>query len=172
MNSLGSADFILNCFNSSYPKHNSTVNYPKPNINHENNTMNLNYSNMDESLHKYEENQIRENDIETLKISNNLNPNLTRNFKPENTQELGYGRAYKIHPNANTFQYKGKESFENESELYKNLNDFSFVVRFDIKTIIIVILIILSLILYYNYNYYKHKYLKHVYNMYKNNEQY
>ena len=171
MNSLGSADFILNCFNSSYPKHNSTINYPKPNINHENNTMNLNYSNMDESLHKYEENQTQENDVESMRISNNLKPNFTHNSKSENTSELDYS-AYKIDPNGNKFYYKEKESFESGSEIHKNLNDFGFVVRFDIKTIIIIILIILTLILYYKYNYYRHKYLKHTYNLYKNNEQY
>lgn len=180
MNSLGSADFILNCFNSSYPKHNSTINYPKPNINHENNTMNLNYSNMDESLYKYEENQIKENNVETMKISidhkndellNNLNSNLTHNSKPENTSNLGYN-THKIDSHGNKFYYKGKEPFENETELHKNLNDFGFVVRFDIKTIIIIVLIISTSILYYKYNYYKHKYLKHTYCLYKNNEQY
>ena len=126
---------------------------------------------MDESLHKYEENQVQENDVETMRISNNLNPNFTCNSKSENISELGYGR-YKIDPNKNKFYYKGKESFESESEIHKNLNDFGFVVRFDIKTIIIIILIILTLILYYKYNYYKRKYLKHAYNLYKNNEQY
>jgi len=132
--------------------------------------MNLNYSNIDESLHKYEENQVQKNDTETMKTSNNLNPNFSHNSKSENNLELNCG-AYKIDPNGNKIYYKGKESFQNESELYKNLNDFSFVVRFDLKTIIIIILIILTLILYYKYNYYKHKYLKHVYNLYKNNEQ-
>lgn len=181
MNSLGSADFILNCFNSSYPKHNSTINYPKPNINHENNTMNLNYSNMDESLHKYEENQNSENNIEFTKrsigdknnrIIKNPNSNLTYNSKSENILNNDYDTCI-IDENGNKFYYKKKEAFKSESILDKNLNDFSFVVRFDIKTIIIIILIIITSISYYKYNYYKRKYLKHTYNnVYKNNEDY
>lgn len=59
MNSLGSADFILNCFNSSYSNHNPSINYPKPNLTHGNN---IGYINIDETLNEY----TRQNKNETL----------------------------------------------------------------------------------------------------------
>lgn len=137
MNSLGSADFILNCFNPTYPKHYSSLNYPKPNLTHGNN---LDYINIDESLNDY----IKQNKNETI---NKIHENKIEEIQNETIDKVQEKKEEKTTEHFNNAQLK---------------NDYyNFVIKFDIKTIIIIILIFIIMILYYKYDFYKHKYLKY-----------
>ena len=133
MNSLGSADFILNCFNPAYPKHYSTLNYPKPNLTH---GENLDYINIDETLNDY----VKQNKNETIsKIHENKIEEVQNETKNKDNE-------------------KTIEQFDN-SQLKSDC--YNFVIKFDIKTIVIIIMIFVIMILYYKYDFYKHKYLKY-----------
>ena len=138
MNSLGSADFILNCFNS------TGINYPKP-------KSYLNTIDVDDSLKDYINlNNSNEKQIDNQK-ENCDQKKLTNSNKNEN-ESLDKFTHDLSSQNPRDFRYQ-------YNALDNNINK-TWIIKFDIKSIIIIVMLIIIFVLYYKYDFYKNKYYK------------
>lgn len=138
MNSLGSADFILNCFNS------TGINYPKP-------KSYLNTIDIDDSLKDYiKMNETNEKRIDNQKENSDINfpTNLNKN-EDESLDKFSHNIPIQ---KPHDFRYQ-------HNMLDNNLNK-TWIIKFDIKSIIIIVMLIIIITLYYKYDFYKNKYYK------------
>ena len=147
MNSIGSADFILSCFNRDYNKQNGVLKSEEPIYNQ---------VNFDESINKY------------INKSSSYNPGSVIKDEIESIGKQNVASRKKHSDEID--KSETTESFKTNNGIGitdSKSDDPSIVIKFSIKNIIIVVLIVLLIYCFYSISKYKSKLEKYKYKLHK-----
>ena len=147
MNSIGSADFILSCFNRDYNKQNSILKSEKPIYNQ---------VNFDDSINKY------------INKSSSYNPGTVIKDEIESIGKQNVVSHKETSDEVDKLQQS--ESFKTNNGIGitdSKSDDPSIVIKFSVKNIIIVVLIVVLIYCFYLITKYKSKLEKYKYKLHK-----